>query len=248
MKAQVDVVRRDANQLGEGIVWDVRSRRVMWSDILGRCLWTLDPSAAAAQSLDLPDRLACFATLGDGRLLAGFADGLYTFDPRSGVRQLIAAIESDRPGTRLNDAKLDRQGRLVFGTMDEAEAAAGPAPIAQVWSYGGGDAPRVLFGGVQVSNSISFSPDGRTMYFADSPQRTIWAFDYDAERGDVANRRVFARTAVGYPDGSCVDADGCLWNAAWDGARVVRYAPDGSIDRIIEMPVPRTSPAAPASR
>jgi len=105
-----------------------------------------------------------------------------------------------------------------------------------------------MFSGVRISNSIAFSPDGRRMYFADTPTRTILCYDYDDARGAVANRRVFAQLAPGggYPDGSTVDADGCLWNAEWGGGRVVRYTPDGRVDRAIPLPS-RRRPAAPSA-
>ena len=205
-------------------------------DITGRKFWTYRPDTGAAVAIDLPERLACFAALGGSRILAGFASGLAFFDLATGAREEIAAIEADRPKTRLNDGKLDRQGRLVFGTMDEA--GDGAEPIGQVWSHSSGSAPRVLFSGVRIANSIAFSPDGRRMYFADTPLRTIFCYDYDETRGAVGARRVFAQSTPGpgYPDGSAVDADGCLWNAEWGGARVVRYTPDGRVDRAIPLP------------
>jgi sugar lactone lactonase YvrE len=89
--------------------------------------------------------------------------------------------------------------------------------------------------GITVPNSLAWSPDGRTMYFADTPRRTIWAFDYDRGTGEPSNERVFV-ASPGYPDGSCMDADGCLWNAEYGGSRVVRYTPAGKVDRVIELP------------
>jgi L-arabinonolactonase len=96
-----------------------------------------------------------------------------------------------------------------------------------------------LFGKVACANGICFSPDGSVMYFADTPARTIWAFDYDVDAGTPSNRRVLVdmRDQPGRPDGSCVDADGFIWNAQWNGHRVVRYAPDGRVDRVVPVPV-----------
>ena len=96
-----------------------------------------------------------------------------------------------------------------------------------------------LLDGVRCANSTCFSPDGRTMYFADSPEREISAFEYDPATGAVGVRRVLVSgaTGKGVPDGSCVDADGFIWNAVWEGSRVERYAPDGRLDMIIEVPV-----------
>jgi sugar lactone lactonase YvrE len=119
--------------------------------------------------------------------------------------------------------------------MDEAPRR---EPLGSVWSYDGRGAPRFLFGDILISNSIAFSPDGRRMYFADTPLKKIFVFDYDLEKGAVSNRRLFAEVGPegGYPDGSAVDAEGYLWNAEWGGARVVRYSPDGRIDRVIPLP------------
>jgi sugar lactone lactonase YvrE len=88
-----------------------------------------------------------------------------------------------------------------------------------------------------IPNSLAWSPDGCTMYFADTNRHTIWAWDYDPATGAASGERVFADTGVGRPDGSCVDADGCLWNAEYGGWRLVRYSPAGKPDRVIELPV-----------
>ena len=239
MTDRLDVAARADNQLGEGVLWSPADGRVLWTDIVGKRLWSHDPASGASQRVGLPTRLACFAPLGGTAVLAGFAEGLERFDWATGRREAIAPIEPASPTTRVNDGKVDRQGRLVFGTMDEAPD--GAKPIAGVWTYDGRSPPRALFGDVRISNSIAFSPDGRTMYFADTPTRTILAFDYDDGESRVSNRRVFAVTDVGFPDGSTVDAEGCLWNAEWDGARVVRYRPDGRVDRVLALPCARAT-------
>ena len=237
MAQQVEIAADSACELGEGVVWSARSRQVQWTDIVGKAFWSLDPANGGARKIDLPDRLGCFADLGGGRLIAAFAGSLERYDLGSGAREAIATIEADRPTTRINDGKLDRQGRLVFGTMDEAP---GERPLGQVWSYARGQAPQVLFDGVHIANSIAFSPDGRRMYFGDSPTRTIWRFDYDPDEGRASNRQVFVRlSGAGVPDGSTVDAEGCLWNAEWDAGRIVRYTPDGRLDRQIALPCSR---------
>ena len=184
--------------------------------------------------MPLPDRLGCFAPLGGIHILAGFAGGLEVFDLESGDASPIAAIETERPTTRVNDGRLDRRGRLVFGTMDEDPD--GARPLGQIWSFGGRGA-RVLASGVRIANSIAFSPDGRRMYFADTPEKRIRIYDYDLDSGVLSGERVFVSVeGPGFPDGSTVDADGCLWNAEWGGGRVVRYTPDGRVDRVLPLP------------
>jgi L-arabinonolactonase len=239
MMEQVHTRVEAANILGEGIVWSAKQGRILWTDIEGRTFWSFDPVLQKAEKLDLPERLGCFAPLNGASILAGFASGLARFDVRLGSREPLAAIEPDAPTTRLNDGKLDRQGRFVFGTMDEAPSSR--QPLGHVWIYDGKSQPRILFGDVQISNSIAFSPEGRRMYFADTPLKKIFVFDYDPDEGSAANRRIFAELGPegGFPDGSTVDAEGYLWNAEWEGARVVRYSPDGRIDRIVPMPCSR---------
>ena len=234
MSLRAELVVEARNELGEGVLWSPSDDEVQWTDIFGRRFWAYRPSDGRSRSVALPDRLTCFAPLGGTRLLAGFAGGLEVFDLESGARRPIAAVEADRPSTRLNDGKLDRRGRLVFGTMDEDLPA---RPIGQVYSYEGGASPRPLASGVRIANSIAFSPDGRRMYFADTPTKIIRAYDYDLDSGELSGERTFATLqGPGSPDGSTVDSDGCVWNAEWGGGRVVRYSPDGRVDRIVRVP------------
>jgi L-arabinonolactonase len=128
---QAEIVVDAANLLGEGVVWSPGRRQVLWTDIAGKAFWSFDPATRKAEKAALPERLACFAPLGGASILAGFASGLARFDLASGAREEIAPIEAELPTTRLNDGKLDRAGRLVFGTMDEA---AERRPLGQVWS------------------------------------------------------------------------------------------------------------------
>src|SRR5579871_4836963 len=164
MSPRAEVVVDGKNELGEGVLWSPAHSEVQWTDIFGRRFFSYRPSDGAIRSVALPDRLA------------GFAGGLEVFDLESGARGPIVSVEPDRPTTRVNDGKLDRRGRLVFGTMDEDPDR---QPIGQVYSYDGGASPRALISGVRISNSIAFSPDGRRMYFADTPAKVIRCYDYD---------------------------------------------------------------------
>ncbi len=139
MALRPEVVVEAGNELGEGVLWSPAHQEVQWTDIFGRRFWAYRPSDGMSRSVALPDRMTCFAPLGGTRLLAGFTGGLEVFDLQNGARQPIAAVEADRPSTRLNDGRLDRWGRLMFGTMDEDQPA---RPIGQVYSYEAGAAPR----------------------------------------------------------------------------------------------------------
>ncbi|WP_426104970.1 SMP-30/gluconolactonase/LRE family protein [Massilia sp. TSP1-1-2] len=224
------------NQLGECVLWCERSERVLWTDILGATLYAHHPATGTTSTWPMPEPLASFALTGnDDRLLLGLASQLAFFDFSTGAVTPICAVEAGLT-TRLNDGRCDRQGRFVFGTFNTVQ------PRAAIGAYYrlGADLQleRLPLPGCAIANSICFSPDGATMYYCNSPDRTIRCCDYDVVTGAIGNERVFAELEgnAGEPDGSCIDADGHLWNAQWGASRVVRYAPDGNIERVVESP------------
>ncbi|EOA02577.1 gluconolactonase [Herbaspirillum frisingense GSF30] len=230
------------HELGEGVLWCERSQTVFWTDIHASRLWNHDPQSGATRSWPMPERLCCFAFTADPeRLLIGLASRLAFFNLGTGAITPICRIEDDLPTTRLNDGRCDRQGRFVFGTLNED---AGRAPIASFYRLNADlSLERLPLPGIAISNSICFSPDGTRMYHCDSMEGKIMVCDYDPASGAIANQRVFADLAQqpGGPDGSTVDADGHVWNAQWGGARVVRFTPDGRIDGIVDMPTAQPS-------
>jgi L-arabinonolactonase len=226
------------NMLGEGVTWDHAAQRLYWVDIEASELWTLDPAGEGTTTHKAAERITCVAPRRGGGFLAAFASGFAFYDPATGTREDLHAFEPENPRTRLNDGRVDRGGRLVAGGFDEENGEA----VSSVVRLDPDRQLTTLFDGVACANGICFSPAGDLMYFADSPARTMWVFDYDAATGDVANRRVVSRfdDQPGQPDGSCIDADGCIWNAQWNGRRVVRFMPDGRVDRVV--PVPALNP------
>ena len=236
------------NQLGECVLWCARSERVLWTDILGAKLYAHDPARGTTSTWPMPEPLASFAlTANDDRLLLGLASQLAFFDFSSGAVTPICAVESGL-STRLNDGRCDRQGRFVFGTFHTVE------PRERIGGYYRLDADlkleRLPLPDCATANSICFSPDGATMYYCNSPDRTIRCCDYDLETGAISNDRVFVQLDgdAGEPDGSCIDAEGHLWNAQWGASRVVRYTPDGKVDRVIESPALQPSCVAIGGR
>jgi L-arabinonolactonase len=232
--------------LGEGIVWNERSGRLLWTDIESSELWSHDPQSGALERWPLPERLCSMALTGsDERLLLGLASGLAFFDLRSAELTRLCEVEPHLPSTRLNDGRVDRQGRFVFGMFNEANDP--KHPVGGFYRLNHDlSVERLPLGDVAIANSICFSPDGRTMYYADSATREIRCCDYDPDSGAVTNLRVFAHAdaAPGDPDGSTIDADGYLWSARWGAGQVVRFAPDGSVDRVLDLPAPQ--PTCPA--
>lgn len=141
------------------------------------------------------------------------------------------------PGTRINDGRCDRMGNFVFSTMDAGEQVQTIGRFHRL-NAAALETETLDLPAVAIPNSICFSPDGSTMYYADSLQGCIFCCDYPS----LENQRVFTTVnGQGAPDGSCIDAQGFLWNAEWGGSRVVRYAPDGRVDRVIESPCVQTT-------
>lgn len=168
------------------------------------------------------------------------ARGFHFLDFRSGEVELIVDPEPDKPANRLNDGKVDRQGRFYAGSMDTQEAG----PNGALYRLDPDLSLHRLDTGIVVSNGPCWSPDGRTFYFADTWSGEIWAYDCDPASGAISNRRTFTRVDMsggGAADGSTVDAEGYLWNAQVYDGKLVRYAPDGSVDRVIEMPVKKVT-------
>ena len=219
--------------LGEGILWWAARRAFVWTDIEQSALWMYGLADCATRKWALPDRLGSFAICESGRLLLGLAKGLSLadVDAATGAElrvEPVIAIEPHLLRNRINDGRTDRDGNFVFGTFNEAK----DGPGGSFYQYSSIHGLRRLdVGGVVIPNSICFSLDGRTMYFCDSPDARIRQCEYDAASAGVANVREFVRLTKteGFPDGSVIDAEGCLWNAAWGAGRVRRYAPDGRL-------------------
>lgn len=222
---------------GEGIFWSASQKLLYWTDIFGERVWTLDPTQGKSAFFDVGGKVCCFATRQGqpwNKLVAAFADGFAFLDLLSGKRTNIAAVESELPNTRLNDGRVDRQGRLIAGGIDES----GRGPLSSVYRLDPDLSVTRLFGDVGCANGTCFSIDGKTMWFADSFKGAIECFDYDIETGTPSNRRKIGVTPTpGMPDGSCVDQEGHVWNAVWEGYRVERWSPQGEITATIELPV-----------
>jgi sugar lactone lactonase YvrE len=224
------------DSLGECVLWCPRTRKVWWLDILKPCLQSFDPVSGAHTVYPLPGpNCGCAALRASGGFVLALDNGLHAFDPATGRLTFLFHPEPEPATNRYNDGRCDRSGRFWLGTMDCAIRS----PSGSVYRLGPDRSVLKVLDGISVPNSTAFSPDDRTMYFADTPRHVIWAFDLDIEAGAIANRRVFADLTArkGLPDGSCVDAEGFLWNAEFAGARLVRYAPDGRVDRTVAVPV-----------
>ncbi|HLX28276.1 MAG TPA: SMP-30/gluconolactonase/LRE family protein [Casimicrobiaceae bacterium] len=222
--------------LGESPLWNERDQCLYWVDIRRPAVRRYHHASGRIDTWTMPDLVGCIAFCTDGRLLVALPDQLAFFDTATTSLQPFVATPQPVAGHRFNDGRCDRQGRFWVGTMHNV-ARAPEGILYRVDAHG---KFAHVASNIRIPNSLGWSPDGRTMYFADSLQYAIFAYDFDPASGDIGRRRVFATTsAPAFPDGSTVDAEGFLWNAEFNGGRVVRYAPDGRIDRIIELPTHR---------
>lgn len=225
-------------RLGESPWWD--GARLSWIDILGQALHVLDYASSECTTYSIPGTPGFAIPTDAGDWAVGLADGLYTF--RAGSAQWVRdwAAPHDPAIHRMNDAKTDPRGRLWMGSMTYAERDA----VSALYRSAGGQVEQML-PGIITSNGLGWSPDHRTFYFTDSIVRLIWAFDFDVDAGVATNQRVFAEDPAGYvPDGLAVDDEGCVWSCKWDGAKIVRYAPDGRVLAEIATPVARPTSCA----
>ena len=225
------------NELGEGVIWDHRAQRIWWTDIQQSKLFQYDPVKQKLQSWSTPERLSCFTPVfNDDRLLCAFASGFAFYHPQQQRIEWIKKIEPDNPGTRMNDGRTDRQGRFWAGSMVENAKLA--SDNGKLYCLDNDLSIGSWIDGLSITNSLCWSPDSKTLYHADTPNLRIDQYDFKPETGEVGKRSTFTQTEPGcYPDGSIVDAQGYLWNAQWAGSKVVRYAPDGEVDFVLNVPV-----------
>ena len=240
--------------LGEGPLWSPRDAAVWFVDIRGSRLLRWDPAdggqggghgggqGGGRREWPMDEACCWLVERADGD---GFLAGLrsrFVHLRLDGGRPVIAAEiarpEADLPGNRFNDAKADAWGRVWAGSMDDA----GAAPTGSLYRIDADGTVTRADGPYTVANGPATSPDGRTLYHTDSAARTVYAFDLGAD-GVLSRKRVHIRfgDADGYPDGMTCDAEGGLWIAHWDGGRVSRFHPDGSLDRAVALPVSRVT-------
>lgn len=231
----VEVLVDVKTRLGEGPLWDVESQRLYWLDGVAGTIFRCAADGSEVRAWDLPCRIGSMALRERGGALVALTNGLHLLDFETGELSFITDPEADMPNNCLNDGKVDRQGRFVVGSMDSNERE----PTGNLYRVNADLSVGQLDGGIICSNGPCWSPDGKVLYFQDSYAGEIRAYSYDTETGMVGDQRTFAKldTQSGAADGSTVDEEGYLWNAQVFDGKIVRYAPDGRIDRVIEMPV-----------
>jgi sugar lactone lactonase YvrE len=235
----ISVVLRVRTEVGESPVWSQRTRELYFVDISGQAIHSYRPSEGRHRVFGLPDQVTSVSLRERGGLVLSLRKTFAFYDSDTGDLEVLADPEPDRPGNRFNDARCDPQGRLWAGTMSADDWW---APTGAVYRLDPDQRITRMISDVACSNGTGWSPDGRTMYHTQSFRYAIHAYDFDAETGSIANRRPFVTLPSdggGFPDGLTVDEEGFVWSAQPVYGRVVRYDPDGDIDRIISLPVSR---------
>lgn len=244
----VECVLDCRNKLGEGIIWDAAEKVLWWVDVpMPAEIHRFDPVSGDHKVWQLSEMVMSLSKRRDGTLLVASHHGLNVFNPADGTLKRVAAPEADKPLNRCNDGSTDAKGRFWFGTMRNNIAPdntylAVPESTGTLYRVGPDMVPVAMDGGIGIANATCWAPDGKTMYFADTLVGNIYAYDYDLELGAISNKRVLSNDADhGFPDGCTVDAEGYLWSARWEGGCVLRIAPDGRIDRKIDVPASRVT-------
>lgn len=230
-------------QLGEGPIWHAGRQQLFFFDINEQTLFAVTAAGEIVDSWLFNETVSAAAIVDDETLVLVTDTGLKQFDITTGGMNRINEIEADNPKTRGNDSRVHPSGAFWIGTMDNGSDE---ASIGAVYHYRAGELT-TLKSGIKIPNATCFSPDGRIAYWTDTPTKKIMQVATDPATGlPIGEWTLFADVSEGrgYPDGAVVDSEGFLWNAKWGGSCVVRHAPDGSIDRVVELPVSQvTCPA-----
>lgn len=227
----------DAKALcGEGPVWAPEEQALYWTDIPGFTLNRFDPATGRNQAWRMAEEVCCFALCEGGGFIAALRTGFALIDPGRGTINHIARPRADDAEIRFNDGRCDRSGKFFWaGTMHLPRTR----KAGELYRLAADGTCTRMAGDVLVSNGLAFSPDGRRMYYSDTRSRMVWRYDYAPESGAITNQTVFATPSEdqGRPDGAAVDAEGGYWSACFAGGQVIRYTPDGRVDRQIHLPV-----------
>ena len=230
----VELVLDAKAELGEGPIWDVSRRQLLFVDIMRGHVHAFDPATGKDRVFEVQQPVGAVACTARGDWLIAAGRGFSRLDPDTGRITPVAEAAPGRTGVRMNDGYVDRRGRFWAGTLS-LERKADQGALYRLDPDG---SVHTMLEPVTTSNGIDWSLDGRLMYYVDSRTRRVDVFDFDETSGTISGRRPFleATTAEGQPDGLIVDAKGGIWVAFWRGGALRRYTPDGQLDRTVVLP------------
>lgn len=238
----LEVAAQGPDRCGEAPIWDASRGRLVWTDIESAVVYALDPSTGEKKVLSRKLPVSGIALNKGGELIFAGATGLHLWRAQDDFRTVVS--KQDEEALAFNDIIADAQGRIYAGTLSWGPE--GMEKLGKLYLLGTGGTAQVVDDGIELANGLGFSPGDETLYFTDSAARKIYAYDVDRVTGALSRKRVFVSVPgnEGIPDGLTVDRAGFLWSAQWYGSQVVRYDPDGKVERRIAMPVEQVSSVA----
>jgi sugar lactone lactonase YvrE len=242
--AEVEHVLEVRNVIGEGPVWHSEEQCLYWVNFIEQFqILRFSPQTRHMDVFETGVPVMALAIRKAGGFIAATGKGISRWDARSKTLEPFCAPRASKSTCRFNDAATDSQGRFWVGTLNDANQK---GPDGELFCVQGDGSWQVMDKNITVANGIGWSPDRKIMYFTDSFRYSIYAYDFAADTGAISNRRTFVQTSpeAGTPDGLTVDSEGFVWSAFWGGWKVVRYNPEGKVDREYRLPVPNPTSCA----
>ena len=231
---QADLLFDTHCRLGEGPLWHPAEQRLYWVDIDQNDLYYSNPELTDYTKVNFPTSIGAFGFVKDDGLILATGEGFAACDGTPATLKYLWNPYPDQPHLRMNDGKVDPAGRFWAGTIDPTQAK------AAFYRLDPDGSRHTILREIGISNGLGWSPDRKTMYYTDSLRYIIYSFDYDLATGEIRNQRPFVQLPKDeqgiVPDGLCVDAEGCVWSAQWNGWQVVRYSPTGEVLQTVELP------------
>jgi sugar lactone lactonase YvrE len=227
-------ITKTPDMLGESPVWDSDNQRLYWVDGVRKLIRSHDQATGEFREWEMPSTIGSIGLAEGSKLVAGLSDGIYLVDLETGGLEPLFKLDPPDPLVRFNDGKVDRQGRFVCGTMGvQAD------PRGELYRVSGKGAAQMLANGIRIANALCFSPDGETMYFADSLDRSVRAYRYGSGAAPLEEPRIHVDTKPfnSGPDGATIDSEGFIWVALVQSSKIARFDIEGLVDRVIECPV-----------
>jgi len=243
MSKQAETIIDAKATLGEGPIWDAKKQLLYWVNIMESQVSIYDPSSQTNRTIDVGQYAGTVVARASGGLMLALHHGFASLDVETEEVTMIHEPEPDKPNNRFNDGKCDPAGRFWAGTMSMEERAS----VGTLYCMETDHTVRSMVENVTISNGLVWSQDNSTMYYIDTPLGTVDAFDYDLETGNIGNRRpvITIPDGQGFPDGMTMDAEGMLWVAHWDGARVTRWDPQsGTLLDTVHVPATQVTACA----
>lgn len=234
---KIECIWRGPNALGEGPMWHSQEEALYWVDIENPSLHRLIPKTQHYQRWEMSDYIGAVVPRKKGGVVVTVGNKVFGMDIPSGKMTPLAEIKPWDNTVRMNDGKCDRRGRFWVGVAHFDPEN----PKGGLYRLDRNGALTQMEHSITISNGLGWSPDNKIFYYTDGLRYCIYQYDFDLDTGSLSNRRVFVQLEKSpiEPDGLTVDAEGFVWQAQWNGGRIVRYAPNGQVDQVVDMPVTR---------